>query len=95
MCGSCAAMTDAFQEAIRAIYAASKPRTALWEYYTPQVITKLAHALPRTRGKPCGIRQLIRQRYCGVMTAMPKAACIIPTTRAAWQKWWARLQGTA
>lgn len=66
-------MTDAFQEAIRAIYAASKPRMALWEYCTPQVITKLAHALPRTRGKPCGIRQLIRQRYCGVMTAMANA----------------------
>lgn len=25
-------MTDAFQEAIRAIYAASKPSTALWAY---------------------------------------------------------------
>ena len=32
MCGSCAAMTDVFQEAIRAIYAASKPSTALWAY---------------------------------------------------------------
>lgn len=28
-------MTDAFQEAIRAIYAAAKPRAALWEYCTP------------------------------------------------------------
>ena len=28
-------MTDAFQEAIRAIYAASKPRTTLWEYLHP------------------------------------------------------------
>lgn len=50
-------MTDAFQEAIRAIYAASKPRTAFWAYPTPLVTMKLAHALPRTRGKPCDIRQ--------------------------------------
>ena len=50
-------MTDAFQEAIRAIYATPKPRTALWEHCTPQVVMKLAHALPKTRGKPCGIRQ--------------------------------------
>lgn len=27
--------------------------------------------------------------------SMPTAACIIPTTRDAWQKWWTRLQGTA
>lgn len=41
---------------------------------------KLAHALPRTRGKPFGMRQLW-QRYHRVMTASPKAACIIPTVR--------------
>jgi len=29
-----AAMTDAFQEAIRAIYATSKPSVALWAYHT-------------------------------------------------------------
>ena len=27
-------MTDAFQEAIRAIYATSKPSVALWAYHT-------------------------------------------------------------
>ena len=41
---------------------------------------KLAHALPRTRGKPFDMRQL-RQRYRRVMTASPKAACIIPHVR--------------
>lgn len=52
---------------------------------TWQVIMELAHALPRTRGEPCGIRQLYKQRYCGVMTALPKATCIIPSVWGAWQ----------
>lgn len=35
-------------------------------------------------GEPCGIRE---KRCCGVMTALPGAACYVPIVRGAWQMW--------
>ncbi|MBO4975664.1 MAG: hypothetical protein J6D17_13165 [Bacteroides sp.] len=40
---------------------------------------ELPHGLPQTWGEPCDTRQLHKQRYRGVMTALPKATCIIPS----------------
>ena len=40
---------------------------------------ELPHGLPQTWGEPCDIRQLHKQWYRGVMTALPKATDIIPS----------------
>ena len=37
------------------------------------------------RGNPAVCASPLRQRYRGVMTALPRAACIMPTIRGAWQ----------
>ena len=55
---------------------------------------KLAHALPRTRGQPCGIRQPDGSGTRRVMTALPKAAYIIPANRGAWQIGWISMQSS-
>lgn len=46
---------------------------------TNWVTMELPHGLPQTWGEPCDIRQLHKQRYRGVMTALPKATDIIPS----------------
>ena len=38
----------------------------------------LPHGPPKTWGEPCGARE---KRRCGVMTALPGAACYVPVVR--------------
>lgn len=47
------------------------------------------------RGNPAVCASPLRQRYRGVMTALPRAACIVPTIRGAWQIGWIFSNGQA
>lgn len=47
------------------------------------------------RGNPAVCASSLRQRYRGVMTALPRAACIMPTIRGAWQIGWIFSNGQA
>lgn len=95
----CAATTTATcppgREGVRAIYAALDPIRQIGRDDSAADNETCSRPPTDLRGNPAVCASSLRQRYRGVMTALPRAACIMPTIRGAWQIGWIFSNGQA
>ena len=96
----CAAGTAAvrggdLEQTARAIYAALDPIRQIGRDDSAADNETCSRPPTDLRGNPAVCASPLRQRYRGVMTALPRAACIMPTIRGAWQIGWIFSNGQA